>query len=301
MSKRDHTTIINTSEDIGPTTLISAAKLHEAKIRGEMAPLPVELGIDPLYAPLLEAAELIRKKLELKYKDKIEAVKRETAEQTHSLYNRLTEAREEFKRLEQQFKDQSEESKILVQRNSVLEQDLRSAVETTTLYQQKVDEQQSIIHQNEFDKATRIRAAEEQNTALIERLKDKIQQITTDYTQQLDNLQQKLNYEQNRLSDEISSLSEVNDKLVFELKQMRHEQHVWQQGTVLFDDKIKQLESNNALSQQNLKEKAEKLLRAEHALKLANEELGRSQNYVKELEEKNNTLQKELLENWIRG
>jgi len=286
-------------EEAEATTLISAAKLHEAKLRTDVQPVPLELGIDPLYSPLLEAAESLRQKIEARNKEKIESIKRDTAEQTQNLYHKLTEAREEFKRIELTLKNKAEEVDQLNGDKQKLTQELQIANENAAIHLQEAESQKLLVENAEQNKAAEIKAIEEHNSGLIERLKAKIEQINQDFNQQIDNLQQKLSYEQQRFSAEITTLTNNNESMSEELTKLRQEQHTWQEGSSGFEEKISQLQAENTNTQLNLKDKAEKLLRTEHSLKLANEELERSQSYIKELEEKNNSLQKELFENWI--
>lgn len=284
-------------ENTGPTTLISAAKLHEAKIRAQTT--PPELGLDPLYAPFIEAANELRQKVEAQSRNKIEEIKRETAEQTKSLYNKLTEAREEFKKLQDSYQNKYNEVEKLTNERALLKQQLASTEDTVKKQHQELQQHHNILQDAEQKHLEELDFVCSKNNALIDKLKSKIDQINQDYEQQLTNLQQKITYQKQQLSGEIAVLLTENTKISTELAELQNEQHLWQQGSSEFIEKIVQLESENLALQHTGKEKAEKLLRNEHALKLANEELERSQQYVKELEEKNNAIQKELFENWI--
>lgn len=287
----------NLREDLSPTTLIAAAKMHGAKMRAQA--LAPELGLDPLYTPFIEAAAELRQKIETQHKQKIEEIKRETAEQTKTLYNKLSEAREEFKRLQDNFNHKNAEFEKITQENITLQQELQITQENILKQQEEIVKQKAMLTSIEQRHNDDIQNVMNKNDLLIDKLKSKIDQINQDYQQQLTHLQQKINYQKQQLTDEVNILREENQQISGELTTFKKEQQTWQQSSNEFIDQIAKLETENSTLQTTLKEKSEKLLRSDHSLKLANEELERGQQYIKELEEKNNSIQKELFENWI--
>ncbi|OGO91460.1 MAG: hypothetical protein A3F10_02245 [Coxiella sp. RIFCSPHIGHO2_12_FULL_42_15] len=261
--------------------------------------LAPELGLDPLYTPFIEAAAELRQKIETQHKQKIEEIKRETAEQTKTLYNKLSEAREEFKRLQDNFNHKNAEFEKITQENITLQQELQITQENILKQQEEIVKQKAMLTSIEQRHNDDIQNVMNKNDLLIDKLKSKIDQINQDYQQQLTHLQQKINYQKQQLTDEVNILREENQQISGELTTFKKEQQTWQQSSNEFIDQIAKLETENSTLQTTLKEKSEKLLRSDHSLKLANEELERGQQYIKELEEKNNSIQKELFENWI--
>lgn len=258
----------NDSEDSGPKTLISAAKLHETKIKSQQK-LTSGFELDPLYTPFIKAAESLRHAIETQTKEKIESIKHETAEQTKAIYDKLSDARDEFKYMQQQLADQEKKLEDATAEETQLRQTLMQASEQINQLQNEIKEKNTKLscvdnHQNEA-----LATAQEAHQHLITKLQAQINQVNCDYKQQLNNTEQKFTYQQQKLNSEAILLREENAKMSEEL---------------------------NSLKQ----EKSEKCNHSEVSLELANAELERLQNYVKELEEKNNTIQKELFENWIK-
>lgn len=261
----------------------------------ENLPRLLEPIIDPLYAPLLQAATSLREKIEATHRAKIETIKRETADQTEMIYHKLTAAREEFKNLQEIHSTHLHQIEVLTEEKSKLTDAVNAAHAHLQEQQQQLDLQKSSFRELEEKFESEVGLINIKSDALIEKLKEKINQIHQDYDQQLDHLQQKLSFQKSQLTDEVSLLTKENDKLTQELQTLHQEQ----QGSGSLQEKLLALESERINLEVSLKEKAEKLLRAEHSLKLSHEEVERNQQYIKALEDKNNTIQKELFENWI--
>ncbi len=292
MNKREQSNLSADGED-APRALISADRIKDTKSLDSL--FQADLGVDPLYAPILEAAYELRQNVEACTQDKIEAIKRETAEQTKEIYHKLTEAREEFKRLELTLQNTSDEALSLTQAKTELENQFAEACAQIQTLKHEIETQKNELAEINEKNNEEVNLLSLKHDALIEKLKNKIDQINQDYSQQLTNLQQKLSYQQQQMNGEITDLSEANENLQQELSQVKASQT---DSSSLIEE-IEKLKYETLSMQHTIKEKAEKLLRSDHSLKLANEEHERCQLYIKELENKNNSIQKELFENWI--
>lgn len=269
------------SEDLRVIHASEPATLETTSVVTTIAP-------DPLYTPLLDAIHHLRSQLDSQHQAELEALKRATANQTEALYHRLTEAREHFVALERNF-----EIKI---------SELSEAQHTIQLLNNQLAAQAEALQNLEVDRQSHQQVMQELNQKyeqLIDKLKAKIEAFQADYQQQVDNLQSKLNYQKLHHEEQMNMLTNENLNLTQELHNTRREYLELHQSSQGSRDAISQLQQELASAHQLNKERAEKLLRAEHSLKIAQEEIERNQRYVRELEDKNNAIQKELFENWI--
>lgn len=274
------------SEDLRFIHAAEATVLSSAQANGAPSLLPTSL--DPLYGPLLEAVQHIRQTLDSQHQAELEALKRSTANQTEALYHRLSEAREHFVSLERDFEikisELAEAQHTIHQQESLL---------ATQAHQLEQLEQERSNHQLLVDELN------QKHEQLLAKLKEKIEAIHADFQQQIDNLQSKLAYQKIHHEEQVDTLSRENLALTHELHNTRREYLELHQTTQESRDKISQLEQELNNAQLLIKDKNDRLQRSEHSLKLAHEELERNQRYVQELEDKNNSIQKELFENWI--
>ena len=304
ITTRSHSSLMDEDKDdnAGAATLISATKLHQASKRPGAQSLVIdapESELDPIYSPLLQAAKALKEKIEAQHREKITQLTHDAAEQNQELQLKAVATQREIEHLKQQLQAKTADVERVTREKQEVIKDLQTVSENTARHIQEINTQRDLLENAEQSKTTAIQQVELQNAELIERLKAKIEQIKADYSQQLSNMEQDLGYKQQGLTAEVTALTTSNEQMFDELSQLRQERQVWQQGSSGFEEKIKQLETDSQRWQTSHKEKAEALLRNEHALKLANEELERRQEYIKTLEAKNNTLQKEVLENWI--
>jgi len=300
MNKAEYTHISQQDADQEGTSMLLSAAVKLKDPQSTRRELPFGLELDPLYAPIIEAAYQLGETIKEQTKHEIESIKRDTADQTRDLYNKLTEAGREFKNVEQELILKTDELNSLYENKLQLEIELENIRRTQEKQQHDLLHQQEIIDSIQAKHDSALAEADNKNETLIEKLKATIEQINNDYEQQVAHLQQQLDYQKQQFTQEITMLREENSANSTELATLRQEKQIWSLNNDGFQEKLQKIEMENQSLQTNFKEKAEKLLRAEHSLKLANEEIDRCQGYIKDLESKNNKMQKELFENWIQ-
>ena len=138
-----------------------------------------------------------------------------------------------------------------------------------------------------------------QHERLISKLKEKIDELVNDHQQQISHLQNKLDYQKAYHDEQMALKTREYQQVNHDAQSYKNQFYSLQQEYQGIKDSVSFLEHQLKEKEQFFTEGSERIRRLEHNLKLAHEEHERSQLYITELEEKNNTIQKELFENWI--
>ncbi len=276
------------------STVIAAEKLHQQRFSNSHS-----LTSDPMLEPIIQAAKELQAKIKEQTRQEIEVIKKETADQTKKLYLHVSDAKKEFKRLEQQYSEKCGEYSVIKHQKLQLEDEISKLVDHQEKQQQDISHLKTQLNQKDQEHHHKLSTITDDNENLITRLKNKITQINTDFERQITNLQQKLDYQQQQLENENKSLQSEISKLSEQVTQLTLEKKANEQQYIAAQQQVSTLQHEAETTKQELTEKSGKLTSAEHAQHLANEELNRSRLYIEELEKKNNSIQQELFENWI--
>lgn len=265
--------------------LRSAKTLHETHHTSENTHQHADDHTKIIYKPVMDALSNLIASIEAQHKDKIKELQKIAADRMQQQQHALTDKETALQTLSHALATKETTLLSLEHKNIELNQALQSAKEKTSRLETHITK----IENTEKEKSSETIAA----------LKIKIAAITEDFQQQVHHLEQKLGYETlkysngiNSLTQECQSQQELSQQLKEAITQKDKEYAVLQKAHHELEEVLNSIKTASKKSSENT-------LRTEHNFKLLHEELERSRHYIKELEEKNNALQKELFDNWI--